>query len=123
MMKPPGAAPAVAAAKNGLVAMIGLDPFQLPGDQVQGDLPRHFDEGFLAAQLRMRTRLCEITATHRRAQDPRRRGDGFGNRGTDGRRIRVPLHRSHRFQLSVDDLRAVGPPMHGSETHGAMDSL
>ncbi|MNE57689.1 hypothetical protein D3C80_1526720 [compost metagenome] len=119
-METPGAAPAVTAAKNSLVTLLGLDPFQFPGDQVQRDVPRHFDKGFLTPPFGIGAGILQITAAHRRPQNPRRRRNGLGNRGTDGRRIRVPLHWYHRLQFPVDDLRAVRSPMQRSETHGAM---
>ncbi len=56
VMEATGTGPAVAAAEDGLIAVLGPDPLQLGGHQIEGDVPFHLDEPLLPAPLPTRAR-------------------------------------------------------------------
>src|SRR5450830_1330975 len=71
VMEASGTAPAVASAENRRIAMFGLDPLQLVGDQIERHLPRHFNKGLLPTRRWIRTCPGQVTTPHCRSPNTR----------------------------------------------------
>ena len=71
MMEAPGAGPAVRAAEDRLVAVLGDRSLQRRGHQVEGPIPRHLDERIDTAQFAPGTRsVGEHTASDSGPREP-----------------------------------------------------
>ncbi|MNZ84195.1 hypothetical protein D3C78_1029410 [compost metagenome] len=116
VVKAPSAGPAIGAAEDGLVAVGGAHPLDVPGHQIQRMLPFDFDERLAPAQLGPRARaFIQPAAAHRGPVHAHRRTVGVPHRQAYGRRIRVFGQRPQAPDLALMPVYLVHAPMGRSQ--------
>ncbi len=119
MVEAPGTAPAVRAAVDGGIAVLGLDARELARRQVERLVPAHLDEGVLPACGAAVS--IQPAAPHRRAQDAAGMVLGPGHADPDRRRIGIVGDGVQRDHLAVAHLDVVVAPMRGRRRTSACD--
>ncbi len=93
VMEAPGAGPAVGAAVNRFVAVLGLDPRKLVGDEAQRVVPAHGHEGVAAAAVAVAR--AQVAGAHIGPVDAQLSAHDLRQPADEGRGMAVGIKRGH----------------------------